>query len=187
MKKSYVYFIAPLLALVVFFFGFYWNAHKDYQAREDAKVKVLLDSKQTKLEKEAKDRQKAVQAAIELQEKRRADKKARDIKEALAKDEREKARQAREKASRDSEKLEASVRRLQKEIDAETKELAEVKTGKKRHADEQAFLKEYVKKAEANTNSLKGVLERIAAADKAAEDAARAAAAAAAAAAATKK
>ena len=49
--------------------------------------------------------------------------------------------------------------------------------------DEEKFLNEYVKKAKANANGLKGVLERIQAADKAAEDAAKAAAAAAAAAA----
>jgi len=183
MKKSYVYFIAPLLALVVFFFGFYWNAHKDYGAREDAKVKMARDAKQAKLEKEAKDRERAVMEAISLQEKRKAEKKARDIREATAKEEREKARQGRDKAGRDSDKLEAQVRRLQKEIDAEKIELVNVQAEKKRHADEEGFLREYVKKAEANANSLKGVLERIAAADKAAEDAARAAAAAAAAAA----
>jgi hypothetical protein len=45
--------------------------------------------------------------------------------------------------------------------------------------DEQKFLKEYVKKAQANTQSLATVLERIDAADKAAEAAARAAEAAA--------
>ena len=181
MKKSYVYFIAPLLALVVFFFGFYWNAHKDFQGREDAKVKAIFDQKQAKLEKEAKDREKAVQSAVEMQENRKIAKKARDLREAQAKEEREKARQAREKASRDSDKLEAQVRRIQKEIDVEKRDLAEVQTAKKLHEDEEKFLREYVKKAEANANSLKGVLERIQAADKAAEDAAKAAALAAAA------
>lgn len=183
MKKSYVYFIAPFLALLVFFFGFYWNSHKDFEAREEAKVKAIRDVKQAKVEKEAKDRQKAVESAIELQEKRKSEKKTRDQREALAKEEREKARQARDKAGRDSEKLEAQVRRLQKEIDVEKKDLVEVQAEKKRHTDEEKFLQDYVKKAETNAKNLTGVLERIAAADKAAEDAARAAAAAAAAAA----
>lgn len=183
MKKSYVYFIAPLGALAVFFFGFYWNAHKDYEAREEAKVKAMYDTKRAKLEKEAKDREKAVMAAIEMQEKRRAEKKERDLREAKAKEKREKDRQARDKAGRDAEKLEAQIRRLQKEIDVEKKELGVVKEERKRLIDEEKFLQQYVKKAESNTNALKGVLERIAAADKAAADAARAAAAAAAAAA----
>jgi colicin import membrane protein len=183
MKKSYVYFVAPLVALVIFFFGFYWNAHKDYEKREAAKVKAVRDARQKKLEKEAEDRAKAVQAAVELQEKRRGERKAREEKDAREKEDREKARQAREKAARDADKFEAQVRRLQKEIEAEKKDLEEVKAERKRVADEETFLKEYVKKAEANAKGLTGVLERIAAADKAAEDAARAAAAAAAAAA----
>lgn len=181
MKKSYVYFAIPLLFLAVFFFGFYWNAHKDFAAREEAKEKAIRDNKQAKLEKEAKDRKAAVEAAIELQEKRRKEKKERDVREAIAKEDREKARQAREKAARDADKLEQQVGRLKKEIDVEKNELKEVQADKKRTADEHVFLKEYVKKAEANAKSLTGVLERIAAADKAAEDARRAAAAAAAA------
>lgn len=186
MKKSYVYFIVPILALAVFFFGFYWNSHKDFEAREQAKITAARDAKQARLEKEAKDREKAVQAAIELQEKRRAEKKARDQREALAKEARETARQARDKAGRDADKLEAQVRRLQKDIDLEKKELLAVQAERKRHMDEEKFLREYVKKAEANATNLNGVLERIAAADKAAADAARAAAAAAAAAKKTK-
>jgi colicin import membrane protein len=138
------------------------------------------------LEKEAKDRERAVQEAVALQEKRRAEKKARDEREAVAKEDRDKARQARDKAGKDSDKLEAQIRRIQKEIDQEKTGLTEAKAERKRHGDEETFLKEYVKKAETNVNNLKGVLERIAAADKAAADAARAAAAAAAAAAAKK-
>ena len=61
----------------------------------------------------------------------------------------------------------------------EKKELTEVQAEKKRVAEEQAFQKEYVAKAEANAKNVAGVLERIAAADKAAEDAVKAAEAAA--------
>ena len=186
MKKSYVYFVIPLALLAVFFFGFYWSAHKDFETRELKKIQDVQDAKKAKLEKEAKDREKAVQAALELQEKRKIEKKARDAKDAKDKEERENARQARDKAGRDAEKLEVQVKRLQKEIDGEKRELAEAQTERKRQSDEQAFLREYVKKAETNAKSLNAVLERIQAADKAAEDAARAAAAAAAAAAAKK-
>lgn len=179
MKKSYVYFVLPLVALVVFFFGFYWNAHKKFEDREQAAIKKVRDERIAKLEKEAKDREAAVKSALDLQEKRRAEKKERDERETREKEEREKARLARDKAGRDSEKLEQQAKRLQKEIDTEKRELAEVQVEKKRVADEHGFLKEYVKKAEQNAKSLTGVLERIAAADKAAEDAAKAAEAAA--------
>jgi colicin import membrane protein len=179
MKKSYVYFVVPLVALIVFFFGFYWNAHKDFEAREDAKIQKVKDAREAKLLKEAKDREVAVKAAIEMQEKRKREKQERDAREARAKEERENARQAREKAARDADKFEATVKRLEKEIDVEKKEIALIQTDRKRTIDEQNFLKEYVKKAEANARSLTGVLERIEAADKAAEAAAKAAQAAA--------
>ena len=181
MKKSYVYVFSPLILLVIFFFGFYWNAHKTYEQREADKIKQVQDEKRAKLEKEAKDREVAVKAAIELQDKRRAEKKAKDEKDARDKEQREQARQAREKASRDADKLEQQVRRVQKEIDAEKKELAGIQAERKQTVDEHNFLKEYVKKAETNQKSLQSVIERIDAATKAAEDAARAAAAAAAA------
>ena len=75
------------------------------------------------------------------------------------------------------------MRRIQKEIDTQKRKLEETKGEKSRILDEEKFVLDYVKKANANVASLKTVLEKIAAADKAAEDAARAAAAAAAAAA----
>jgi cytoskeletal protein RodZ len=137
MKKSYVYFVAPLILLIVFFFGFYWNAHKNFEDREAAAIKKVKDEKQAKLEKEAKDREVAVKAALELQEKRRAEKKAKDEKEARDKEEREKTRLARDKAGRDAEKIEQQVRRIQKEIEVEKKELAEIQTERKQTVDEQ--------------------------------------------------
>jgi CHASE3 domain sensor protein len=178
MKKSYAYFVAPVVLLLIFFFGFYWNAHKNYEERAQNKIKEEREQKRAKLEKEAKDREKAVEAALALQEKRRAEKKAKDAKEAREKEERELARQARDKAGREADRLEAQAKRLQKEIDVEKTELTQVQALRKRTIDEQAFQREYVKKAEDNQRNLMGVLERIAAADKAIEDAAKAAAAA---------
>ena len=172
--KKYVYFIAPIVLLVVFFFGFYWNAHKGFEAKEQAAIKAARDAKQAKIEKEQQDRLKAVQIALEQQEKRRAEKKAREEKEALEKEEREKARQARDKAGRDADKLEQTVKRLQKEIEGEKKELAEVQAERKLTAEEHQFLKQYVAKAEQNQKSFTGILERIAAADKAYADALKA-------------
>jgi hypothetical protein len=179
MKKSYVYFIVPFVSMLIFFFGFYRNAHKDFKKRAVDKVRIEREAKDAKLRKEFQDREVAVKAAIELQEKRKVEKKLRDEKDARDKEARENARQAREKAARDADKFEATAKRLQKEIEVEKKEIVEVQAQRQRTVDEQAFLREYVKKAEDNSRNLAGVLERIDAADKAAEAAARAAAAAA--------
>ncbi len=176
MKKSYIYFLLPIAALVVFFFAFYMGAHKDFEAREAAKVKAVVDAKEAKLVKEAKDREVAVKAAIEMQEKRRKEKAEKDAKDAADKEARELARAAREKALRDADKASNVVSRLKKEIEVEKAAIADVQKDKKRVIDEQGFLKEYVKKAEATTRNLQGVLERIEAADRAAEAAAKAAA-----------
>lgn len=175
MKKTYVYFVAPLVLMVVFFFGFYWNAHKNYEAREQAVIQKARDEKRAKLEKEQQDRLKAVQAAIEMQEKRRAEKKEREEREAREKEEREKARLARDNAGREADKLEQTAKRLQKEIAVEKEELAEIQKERKLTVDEHEFLKQYVAKAEQNAKSFTGVLEKIAAADKAIEDARKAA------------
>lgn len=176
MKKSYIYFILPLAALLVFLFGFYWSAHNEFEGKEQAKIKKIADEKTAKLQKEAKDREIAVKSALDAQEKRRVEKKAREEREAREKEERERARQNRDKAGRDTEKLEQQAKRLHKEIEAEKADLVAAQSERKRVTDEHGFLKEYVKKAEANAKSLNGVLERIAAADKAAEEAAKAAA-----------
>jgi hypothetical protein len=143
----------------------------------------VRDAKEAKLLKESKDREKAVQAALELQEKRKKERAEREQVEAAAKDKREKDRQARDKAGRDADKLEAQVRRIQKEIDTQKRKLDETKGERPKILEEEKFILEYVSKAQANVANLRTVLDKIAAADKAAEEAARAAAAAAAAAA----
>lgn len=181
-KNKYIYFLSPLIGLVVFF-GFYWNASKAYDEREAAVVRKAVEAKKAKLAQEAINREKAVKDALEQQEKRRAAKKAKDELETREAEARAQAVQARSKASRDADKIEASVKRLQRDIDEEKKEIAKIEADKKRYADDQVFLLEYVKQAEANVKNLRGILEKITEADKKWEEAQRAAAAAAAAAA----
>ena len=181
-KNKYIYFLSPLIGLIVFF-GFYWNASKAYDEREAAVVRKAMEVKKAKLEQEAINREKAVKDALQQQDKRRAAKKAKDELEAREAEERAKAVQSRQKASRDADKIEASVKRLQRDIEEEKKEITKIQADKKRYADDQGFLLEYVKQAEANVKSLRGVLEKIAEADKKWEEAQREAAARAAAAA----
>jgi hypothetical protein len=181
MKKKYVYIFPPILGLVIFGV-IYWQYNSGYEARlaeSERKEKAII---QAKLDEDARNRKVAVESAIAAQEKRKVEKLAQDAKDAADKDRREKAMQAKYRAQREADKLASQVKRLQKEIEDEKKEIAKVEEDKKRVVDEAAFQREYVKKAEDNVRSLQTVLDRIAAADAAAEAAAKAAAAAAAAA-----
>jgi hypothetical protein len=180
MKKKYLYVAAPLIGVVVFS-GFYISARKDYDAREEAVVRHAREIKDAKLKEEMKNREIAVRQALQQQETRKAEKKAREEKEAKEAEARAQAVQARSKASRDADKLEASVKRLQRDVTEEQKEIAKIEVDKKRSVDEQAFLLDYVKAAEANVKSLTTVLEKIVDADKKWEDAQKEAARAAAA------
>lgn len=182
MKKNYVYFIAPLAGLMVFA-GVYWNYSSEYKARLERSEKARIEAKNEKIRQENLAKAEAVKSALEAQEKRKKEKKEREEREAKEKELRELALQAKTKAREDARKFQEQVNRLQKDVNATKKEIELIEADKKRSVDEQAFLREYVKKAENNTQTLSMVLERIAAADKAAEDAAKAAAAAAAAAA----
>jgi hypothetical protein len=181
MKKNQIYFIAPLAGLVIFA-GFYWNYSSEYEARLARIETQRVEAKNEKIRQENLAKVEAIKAALEAQEKRKAERKAREEREAREKEARKLAMQARVKAREDARKFQEQVRRLQKEVEEAKKEITKIEEDKKRSVDEQGFLRDFVKKAEGNTQSLSMVLERIDAADKAAkaaEDAARAAAAAA--------
>ena len=181
MKKNYVYFIAPLVGLVVFS-AFYWNYSSTSEARIQATKKHERDLVQAKLDKDTADRLKAATDAKAAQDAQKAAKAARDLKEAEDSERRDRAIQAHRKARNEADKLATQVKRLTKDIDDEKKEIATIEEDKKRSAAEQDFLKTYVKMAEDNSRSLITVLDKIADADKqwdiAAKEAARAAAAA---------
>ena len=135
MKKTYVYFLVPLIGLIAFG-ALYWNFSSEYEAREAAKKAAIRQERDEKLAKEAKD--------LELA-----------IKDALASQER---------------------RKIEKDIKVEKEAIAKIEADRKLAVDEQTFLKEYVKQAEANTKSLTEVLDKITAADKARAEAEAAAA-----------
>lgn len=179
MKKSYVYFIAPLLGVAVFA-GFYWNYAQGLEARQEATKKAQIEAKNEKIRQENLQKKAAVEAALAAQEKRKQEKKEREEREAREKEQRELALQARTKAKEDARKFREQVTRLNKEVEETKKELAEIEADQKVAKDEQVFLRDLVKKAEATAQGYQQTLERIEAAEKAAEAAAKAAAAAAA-------
>jgi predicted nucleic acid-binding Zn-ribbon protein len=180
MKKNYVYFIAPLAGLAIFT-GVYWQYSSGFEARMAEMHRKEVEAAQAKLNQDAKNRQAAAESAFKSQEKRKADKKIKDAKDAADKEAREQAQQTMRKAQNDAGKLTSRVKALNKEIDAEKKEIAKLEEEKKGLSAEQAFQRQYVKQAETNVTALLSTLDQVAAADKKWEDAVKEAAKAAAA------
>lgn len=179
MKKAYIYFLVPVLGLIAFG-AVYWNFSANYDKVEADRVAAIQKVKNDKLIEENHLREKAIKDANIAQQKKRDEKAAKETKDRQDREERENAIQARNKAFNDADKFKKQADRLTKEIAAIKEEIAKIEEDKRHSADEQAFLKDFVKKVEANAKSLTEVLERIKAADDAAEAAAKAAAAAAA-------
>lgn len=178
MKKTYVYFLVPLLGLIVFG-AIYWNFNAGYEAKELAKKQAIERAKHEKLEKEARDREAAIKEALAAQEKRKQEKAAKEAKEKADREARQAALEARDKANRDQARLETQMHRLEGDVKTEQEAIAKLQTQKEDATKEYNFLKGYVKQAQDNTKQLYKVVEKIAAADaaKAAADAAAAKAA----------
>ncbi len=165
MKKNYVYIVAPIAALAVFT-GFYFKYSSSYDDRMAEMHRKELEATQKKLDEDAKNREIAAKAAFASQEKRKADKKAKDEKDAKDKEMRDEAQQNMRKAQGDANKLATRVKQLQKDIDAEKKEIEKIEGEKKTLVSEQAFQRQYEKAAEANLQSLTAQLDKIDEADK---------------------
>lgn len=178
MKKAY--FIFPLLATLIFF-GFWWNFNSTYEAKEAEKAKQVRLEREAKKRQEAEDRAKAIKDALVAQETRKKEREAKELKDKADREARELAIDERNKSAQDVTKLTKQRDQLNFDVKNEKEALVKLDEQKRKSFDEQAFLKEYVRKAEANVKGLSEVLDKIAAAD-----AARAAAEAAAAAAAKK-
>lgn len=175
MKKSYLYFVVPLI-LTAAFGVYYWHYASLYDeriARIEADNKAKLDKKR---EDEAKQREKAIADAQEQTEKRKKAKAEKEAREAKEHEERERAAQERNKAHEESRKFADKVKALKKEVEENKAEIAKIQQDQKTFVDEESFLREYVKQAENNTQALTGVVEKIDAAEKARIDAERAAA-----------
>jgi hypothetical protein len=173
MKK--VYFLVPLIGVIIFSF-FYWNAHKHIEEKELAAKKVREEQRQKKIQDEVAARQKAYEDAIVQAERRKKEKAEREAKDQAEREAREALLAEREKMFREQEKLTRNIERLTKDVQSEKEEIAKIEEQKKSFQSEQEFLRSYVKQAEGNQKGLEDVLNKIAAADKAAQEAAKAAA-----------
>ena len=175
MKKNYVYFIAPMVGLAVFV-GIYWQYAASYDDRIAEMHRKEVEAAQKKVDEDAKNRLIAAQSAFASQEKRKADKKIKDAKDAADKDARDQAQAVMRKAQNDAGKLTTRVKALNKDIEAEKNEVKKLEEEKKSLLAEQAFQRQYLKEAEAHVTALLATLDQIAVADKKWDDAVKEAA-----------
>ena len=179
MKKNYVYFIAPLAGLAVFT-GVYWQYSAGFEARMAAMQRKEFEAIQAKLNQDAMNREFAAKSAFAAQEKRKADRKAKDAKDAADKDARDLATQNMRKAQNDTGKLNTRTKQLTKDLDLVKQQIAKLEEDKKFLVAEEAFQREFVNQAKTNVTGLLATLDKVTEADKKWEDAAKEAAKAAA-------
>ncbi|MBI2517393.1 MAG: hypothetical protein HYV95_10830 [Opitutae bacterium] len=171
-----IYILIPLVGVLVFG-GFYLNFTKTYEARiAEAKAKVEEERK-LKAKRDIAAREQAIKAAVEAQEKRKKEREEKELVEEGKKKARLEAEDRRQRTFDERKRFRDQVDRLKKDIDAVKAEIAKLTDEKTHHVDEQSFLRDYIKKAEANVKTYYDLIDKIAAADaaKAAADAAAAA------------
>jgi nitrogen regulatory protein PII-like uncharacterized protein len=173
-----VYIIVPLV-LTLIFGGFYYQFARGY-AQKQADIAAKADAElKAKVAKDIADRAKAIEAAVEAAKKREIERKERDRIAELKATARVEAEDRRQKTYDERNRARDLVVRLKKDLDEVKSTFSKIEDEKKKHTDEQAFLKTYVKQAEANVKYYYDLLEKIDAAEKAKAAATAAAAAAA--------
>jgi len=152
-----VYFIAPLLLLVVFS-GFYTVHHNGLKAREAARIAKTEADRQAKLDAEQAARKAAMADAIAAAEQRKKDKVAKEAQDKLDKEVRQAAIDVRDKAYREQEKLPRQLEKLKKDVEVEQAALAKLGASRQAAAAEKAFQEAFVTKAQANVKALQALL-----------------------------
>lgn len=158
MNKTY--FIAPLLALIVFT-GFYTVHRGGLKEREAEKVAKAEAALQAKNDADLAARKAAMADAIAAAELRKKEKDAKAAKDAADKEARQIAIDARDKAFRDQDKTAKQIERIQKEIEAEQAALAKLAAARKEAEAEKAFLVDFVAKAQTNVQTLQALLTKL--------------------------
>ena len=164
MKKVYVIF--PALALLLFI-GYWWNYNKEYEAAKVAQAEADRQALIDKREKEARDRQRAIELALEKQAEQRKEREEREAQRQKEREERQAAKEARDKADRERQKLKRQLELVTEDVKKENEAVAKLEERKQFLIGEEAFLRQYVAKAESNQSALTQVIQKIAAAEAA--------------------
>jgi len=166
MKKSNVYYLAPLVVLIVFG-AYYWNFKSGYDAHL-AQIAAHEKAERTeKLRLEAVSREAAIHDALIAQQKRKQERQERDARDLKQKDDKENATLTAQKADQESQKLQRQVEKLTKDVETEKDEIKKIEAENKKQVEEEAFLKTYDKLAQDNQAKMAAALQKIADADAA--------------------
>jgi hypothetical protein len=167
MKKSRIYFIAPIIVLAVFI-AYYWNFKSTYDAKQAEIQATIKRQKVEKLEQEAKNREAAIHDALAAQQLRKKERAEREAREQKQKDDHENATLNEQKADQESQKLQRQVEKLTKDVEAEKEDIKKIEVENKKQDEEAAFLEQFDKLAQENQAAMSAVLTKIAEADAAA-------------------
>ena len=166
-KKTLIYFLIPIAALVLFI-PFYWNYASHYEGRIAKMEADKEQARKTEIDSQNRMHEQAVKDAIASQEKHKQEKAAKDALTLKNQEEREDAVNARNKAQTEQSRFEEKVNRLKEDVKVAEDEIDKLQADEAVQRQQQGFLDQYVKAAEANSKSLQDVLTKIAAADQAA-------------------
>lgn len=157
-----VYFIAPLLALAVFI-AVHASHRGDKIQRDQARAAATAAALQSKREAEQAARQAAMAEAIRSAETRRVEKAAREAREKADLAARQLALEARDQAFRTQEKSARQIERLKKDIETAQAALTKLAAERQTAETENAFLVDFVTKAQTNVQALQALLGKLSA------------------------
>jgi ABC-type Na+ efflux pump permease subunit len=177
MKKKYIYFAPPLVALVLFI-AYYLHFRTGYDQEQEQVAVAAQRAKEETVREQNAQRKKAVDEALASQAKHKADKEARDAFLVKRQEERQAALDAREKSLSDLIKFREKAEKLRKDVTTVKEEITKIQQDEELLKAQVVFFQAYVQKAEVNDKALTAVLEKIQKADDARAAAIKAAAAA---------
>lgn len=165
MNKAYL--IWPLIGLLVFG-AFYWHASKGF-AERDRQVAIQKEKdRQERITQDLLRRKKAIEDAIKAQEERKAARLLKEKKEEEERIARDAMLDRRNRAFDDvNKRLRPQLDRLKQDADSVRQEIQQLDLQKKQYVDEEAFLRGFVRTAEANVKTYYDLLEKVKAADDA--------------------
>ena len=170
MNKAYI--IWPLVGLLVFG-AFYWNFNKGYAQRQRIEEVRKQKERRDRILSEAEARKKAIEAAIVAQNKRIAERAEKEKQAEKEKADRAALIDRRNRAFDDvNKRLRPQLERLRNDAGDIKDQIAKLELEEKENTAEETFLRQYVRKAEANVQSYASLLDQLAAAEKARAEAA---------------
>ncbi|MGD1030948.1 MAG: hypothetical protein ABSA05_07385 [Opitutaceae bacterium] len=177
MKRKYIYFAPPIVALVLFIV-FDQHFLTGYNQRQEEVAQAAQREKEETVRTQNEMRKKAVDEALASQKRHQDEKAAREAFLAKRQEDRQNAIDARDKSFSDLIKFRDRVEKLNKDVTNVKEQITKIQQDEDLLRAQVVFFQAYVQKAETNDASLTAVLEKIQKADDARAAAAKAAAAA---------